>query len=140
MSSITIRKPEGPIRARIALPRSKSMANRALVLASLAGQSDVVIDLPTSDDTRILDVLLRERALAMHCGLGGTTFRFLTAWAAVQPGEDRLITGDKKLLERPHHTLVQALIALGARIDGLASGLLVHGTEMKGGELTIDSP
>lgn len=140
MSSITIRKPEGPIRARIVLPRSKSMANRALVLASLAGQSDVVIDLPTSDDTRILDVLLRERALAMHCGLGGTTFRFLTAWAAVQPGEDRLITGDKKLLERPHHTLVQALIALGARIDGLASGLLVHGTEMKGGELTIDSP
>ncbi|MBK7083298.1 MAG: hypothetical protein IPH53_00910 [Flavobacteriales bacterium] len=140
MSSITIRKPEGPIRARIVLPRSKSMANRALVLASLAGQSDVVIGLPTSDDTRILGVLLRERALAMHCGLGGTTFRFLTAWAAVQPGEDRLITGDKKLLERPHHTLVQALIALGARIDGLASGLLVHGTEMKGGELTIDSP
>lgn len=140
MSRITIRKPEGPIRARIVLPRSKSVANRALVLASLAGQSDVVIDLPTSDDTRILDALIRERALAMHCGLGGTTFRFLTAWAAVQPGEDRLITGDKKLLERPHHTLVQALIALGARIDGLASGLLVHGTEMKGGELTVDSP
>ena len=38
----------------------------------------------------------------MDCGAGGTTLRFLLAWASVQEGEEHVITGISRLLERPH--------------------------------------
>lgn len=140
MPSVSVRRPGAPIRASIALPRSKSVANRALVLADLAGDVGLVHDPGDGDDTRMLLHLLKERPRVMHCGLGGTTFRFLLAWACVQEGEEHVLTGDARLLERPHDALVDALRALGADITRTNEGYRVRGKRMPGGAITIHSP
>ncbi|MBS1580689.1 MAG: 3-phosphoshikimate 1-carboxyvinyltransferase [Bacteroidetes bacterium] len=139
-NSITIRRPEAPVDTAVDLPRSKSVANRALILASLAGDLACVMDPGDADDTRILLQLLRERPRTMHCGLGGTTFRFLLAWAAVQEGEEHAITGEARLLERPHDPLVDGLRRLGADIERTGAGFRVRGRRMAGGTLTLDAP
>ena len=137
---VRITKPERPIRARVVLPRSKSMANRALIAAALAGDLSCINDPGDADDTRILHALLRDRPPVMHAGLGGTTFRFLLAWAAVQEGQEHHITGDPALLERPHTPLIDALRALGARIQHTEEGYRIHGSQVPGGEVAFDAP
>ncbi len=139
-TSVTIRRPEGALRGSIHLPPAKSVANRALILAALAGDLPGVQGTGDADDTRILRRLLEERPHHMHCGDGGTTFRFLLAWACVQEGKEHLITGNKRLLERPHAPLINALRELGAEITATGSGLLVRGKRMHGGAITLDSP
>ena len=138
--SISIRSPEAPVRCSIDLPRSKSIANRALMLAALAGDLSCVREQGDAEDTRILYRLLGERPRVMHCGAGGTTFRFLLAWACVQEGAAHILTGDARLLERPHDDLVDALRALGAHIERVAEGYLVKGRHLSGGSVTLDSP
>ncbi len=138
--TVTISKPDGPIRTSVRLPRSKSVANRALVLASLVGDLGCVKDPGEADDTRVLARLLAERPELMHCGAGGTTFRFLLAWACVQEGEERILTGDARLLERPHAPLIDALRRLGADIEPVAEGYRVRGRQLSGGAITFDSP
>jgi 3-phosphoshikimate 1-carboxyvinyltransferase len=122
------------------LPRSKSVANRALVIAALAGDLSCVQGPGDAADTRILEQLLRERPPVLHCGLGGTTFRFLLAWACVQEGEEHMVTGDARLLERPHDALVDALRALGADITRTAEGYRVRGKRLRGGPIVFDAP
>ncbi len=140
MESVTLTAPSGPLRTTIALPRSKSAANRALIIASLLGDVDLVRDPGDGDDTRILLQHLRERGAVMHCGAGATTFRFLLAWACCQPGEERLITGVPRLLERPHDDLVAALRKLGADITADDAGYRVRGRQLHGGKVHFDSP
>jgi 3-phosphoshikimate 1-carboxyvinyltransferase len=124
----------------IDLPRSKSAANRALILASLAGDLQCVKDIGTADDTRILRNLLRDRPRVMHCGAGGTTFRFLLAWAAVQVGKEHIITGDARLLQRPHGPLIDALRAVGADISEMEQGYRVLGRKLLGGSVVMNTP
>ncbi|MFZ1688704.1 MAG: hypothetical protein WAU70_14845 [Flavobacteriales bacterium] len=150
MPSITVRRPSGSINARIELPRSKSVAARAAIISSMAlpagprriGVTGPMLlhNYPTSDDSTILLRLLQERPREMHCGMGGTTFRFLLAWAAVQDGEEHLITGAPRLLERPHDALVSALRSLGADIEPVPEGYRVRGRRLQGGEVTLDAP
>lgn len=140
MPRITIRKPERSIRTTVHLPRSKSVSNRALIAASLAGDLSCIEHLSEADDTRILYQLLRDRPRVMDCGLGGTTFRFLLAWACVQPGKEHVVTGSAKLLERPHDDLVDALRKLGATIERKADGFHVKGARLEGGTIAFESP
>lgn len=128
------------MRATIALPRSKSVSNRALIMASLLGDLGLVSHLSDGDDTRVLHQLLRDRPYTMDCGAGGTTLRFLLAWASVQTGEEHVITGIPRLLQRPHDDLVNALKTLGADITRVPAGFLVRGRKMKGGRVDFDSP
>lgn len=136
----TIRRPAAPLRATIRLPRSKSVSNRALVIASLLGDLSLVTGLSDGDDTRVMHDLLLRRPRGMDCGAGGTTFRFLLAWASVQEGEEHLLTGIPRLLERPHDDLVVALRTLGADIEQTPEGYRVRGRRMKGGQVHFDSP
>lgn len=138
--SVTIRRPEGRVHGRIALPTSKSVANRALILASLSGDLASVEHPGDADDSRILHQLLQERPYRMHCGDGGTTFRFLLAWACCQEGEAHEITGNPHLLARPHGPLVDALLTLGADIHATKDGFRVRGKRMAGGTVHLDSP
>lgn len=143
---LTITAPERPIDAVIDLPRSKSVANRLLLLAALAGDLSVVKDPGEAEDTRLLRNLLRDRPRVMHCGMGGTVFRFLLAWAAVRGGKEHIITGDARLLKRPHQPLVDALRLLGADIEevepgsGTGGGYRVRGKKLAGGTLVMDAP
>jgi len=140
MTSVTVRRPAAPVRATVQLPRSKSVSNRALIMASLIGDLDLVKELSDGDDTRVMYELLRDQPHTMDCGAGGTTLRFLLAWAAVQEGEEHLITGIPRLMERPHDDLVLALKTLGADIERTSKGFLVKGCKMKGGAVHFDSP
>lgn len=140
MSSLIIRRPNGSLSTTVDLPRSKSVSNRALVIASLLGDLSLVSGLSDGDDTRVMLDLLRDRPHTMDCGAGGTTFRFLLAWAAVQEGEEHVLTGIPRLLERPHDDLVLALKTLGADIENLPEGYRVRGRSMKGGPVHFDSP
>ncbi len=137
---LTITRPERPIDAAVDLPRSKSVANRLLVLASLAGDLNAVKEPGDAEDTRLLRNLLRDRPRVMHCGMGGTVFRFLLAWAAVREGKEHIITGDARLLKRPHQPLVDALRLLGADIEAVDNGYRVLGKRLTGGTVVMDAP
>jgi len=137
---LIITGPERPIDVTVDLPRSKSVANRLLLLAALAGDLNAVKDPGDAEDTRILRNLLRDRPRVLHCGMGGTVFRFLLAWAAVREGREHFITGDARLLKRPHQPLVNALRLLGADIEAVDHGYLIRGKRLAGGTIAMDSP
>ena len=136
--------PVRALRGSVRLPGSKSISNRTLLLAALAAGETRVHDLLDADDTRVmLDAL---RALGVACapdgaggvrvqgaggpfavkrgelflGNAGTAFRPLTAVLALCGGDYRL-AGVPRMHERPIGDLVDALRALGARIDYLGS-------------------
>jgi len=99
----------------IGLPASKSESNRALIIKALAGKGDIK-NLSAARDTTTMKKLLKSRDHILDVLDAGTTMRFLTAYLAVT-GQDRIITGTKRMCERPIKILVDALRRLGARID-----------------------
>jgi 3-phosphoshikimate 1-carboxyvinyltransferase len=126
---------EGTVR----LPGSKSISNRVLLLAALAGGTTEVRGLLDADDTRVmrdalgkLGVDVRDAALTgaagvfaqkqaeLFLGNAGTAIRPLTAVLAFSGGEYRL-AGVPRMHERPIGDLVDALRAMGARIDYLGA-------------------
>lgn len=72
--------------------------------------------------------------LALDCGLGGTTFRFLLAVAAARSGKWTRLYADARLLERPQDGLVDVLCGAGAEIvrfvDGDRQGFDVKGWDV----------
>jgi 3-phosphoshikimate 1-carboxyvinyltransferase len=132
------------VRGTVRLPGSKSISNRTLLLAALADGDTRVRDVLESDDTgHMLDALralgvevadegantllvrgtggaLPVRKADLFLGNAGTAFRPLTAVLAIAGGEYRL-TGVPRMYERPIGDLVDALRAIGARIDYLGS-------------------
>ena len=124
----------------VKMPGSKSISNRVLLLAALSRGETRVKDLLNSDDTRVmLDALERlgvalerdrdgsvvvhgvggsfpVKSAGLSLGNAGTAFRPLTAVLALCGGEYRL-SGTPRMHERPIGDLVDALRALGARIE-----------------------
>ncbi len=130
-----------PVNAVVSVPGSKSITNRALVLAALCGgaaRSCELVGILDSEDTRVMaDSLARlgftveanwqadtirlqansERIIpADHADLfvanSGTTMRFLTAMTALGQGRYRL-DGVARMRERPIRDLLDALAQLG---------------------------
>ncbi len=138
-----------PIDAVVAVPGSKSIANRALICAALADGSSTFHNLPDGDDTEAmltcLDVLgigverstdttttttvsgtggvLPPGPRVLPTRLAGTTSRFITALAALGSGP-YMIDGAPPLRARPMGPLHDALAALGATIAGERRGHL----------------
>lgn len=111
----------------VRLPGSKSISNRVLLLAALAPGRTEVRGLLDAEDTRLmrealatLGTPLRPGKAELFLGNAGTAFRPLTAVLAVLGGEYRL-SGTPRMHERPIGDLVDALRALGARIDYLGA-------------------
>lgn len=123
----------------VRLPGSKSISNRALLLAALADGTTELDGLLDADDTRVMIAALRALGVAIEvdgelarvagCGGGfpardaelflgnaGTAMRPLAAVLAFAGGIYRL-DGVARMRERPIGDLVDALNALGARID-----------------------
>ena len=128
----------GPVHGVVAVPGSKSVTNRALLLAALSGGPASVSGAPASRDTALMVGALRglgvpvevdgERvAIGAHdglrgggtvdCGLAGTVMRFVPPAAALADGPVAF-DGDPRARERPLATVLDALRALGARVDG----------------------
>ena len=110
--------PPVSLSGRIALPASKSISNRLLIIRALTGNSFSVSHLSDSDDTRSLIEALGSEADTIDVGHAGTTMRFLAAFFAAV-GRDVVLTGSERMKQRPIGPLVDALNGLGARITYL---------------------
>ena len=78
-----------PLRASgsIALPTSKSISNRALLIAALCGDEPHVSRPALCDDTAVMvDALSRHDGELINVGAAGTAMRFLTAYFATREG------------------------------------------------------
>ncbi|WP_132991993.1 3-phosphoshikimate 1-carboxyvinyltransferase [Gordonia zhaorongruii] len=150
-----------PIDALVDLPGSKSITNRALILAALAdGPSQITgtlrsrdtdlmlaglaalgvgISADPDDPTSVAITPAPLHAAQIDCGLAGTVMRFLPVTAALATG-DVEFDGDEQARSRPLHTVLDALRHLGVSIDGATLPLTVHGTgAVEGGAVTIDA-
>jgi len=107
--------PGGPLTGRIQLTGSKSIANRALIIRALTPGGFPIHRLAEADDTVRLQHLLASEDETLDAGPAGTTFRFLTGFLSRRPGH-QILTGSKRMKERPIGILVDALRELGADI------------------------
>jgi 3-phosphoshikimate 1-carboxyvinyltransferase len=140
------------------VPGSKSITNRALVLAALADGESTLTGVLESDDTRhmraALEALgievqtldrttwvvrggrarLHAPATPLFIGNSGTSVRFLAALATLVPGRVTLV-GDEAMARRPIADLVEGLRQLGVGVD-CDTGcppLTIHGGTLRGG-------
>lgn len=128
--------------ASIALPTSKSITNRALLIAALCDNGPQVMRPALCDDTvAMIDALPCEGG-TINVGAAGTAMRFLTAYFATRQGVTVTLDGVQRMRQRPIGVLVDALRSLGANIDYLGQEgfppLRVTGTKMYGGKLEMD--
>ncbi|RVW05268.1 3-phosphoshikimate 1-carboxyvinyltransferase [Rhodococcus xishaensis] len=152
-----------PVNASVTLPGSKSITNRALILAALASDPSTITGALRSRDTDLMIRGLRALGISItatpdaatgttlhvvpgpmtggsiDCGLAGTVMRFLPPVAALADGSVA-IDGDEQARARPLGTIVEALRGLGADVDGDALPFTVHGRGgLRGGTVTIDA-
>ncbi len=126
----------------IDLPGSKSISNRLLIARALSNGQIRLVKLSTAQDTLELQNALNSDAEIIDVGLAGTAFRFLTAYYSMK-AENIILTGAKRMKERPIGVLVEQLRALGANInyrekEGFPA-LQIRNGKLKGGKRSIDA-
>ncbi len=166
MESLTL-QPINQVNGEINLPGSKSVSNRALLLAALAQGTTKLTNLLDSDDIRHMlnaltqlgvayrlsadktvcevdglgDAFYAAQPLELFLGNAGTAMRPLAAALCLGKGEF-VLTGEPRMKERPIGHLVDALRQAGAQIDYLENEhfppLRIVGTGLTGGEVSID--
>ncbi len=115
----TITHTKRNIKGKLTLNGSKSIANRALIIKALCKESFPIHKLSNSKDTVTLEALLQQfeaQASTYDTGAAGTTFRFMTAYLALQEGT-QILTGSARMKQRPIGVLADALNELGANIE-----------------------
>ncbi|TYB46788.1 3-phosphoshikimate 1-carboxyvinyltransferase [Actinomadura chibensis] len=151
-----------PVDAAVPIPGSKSMTNRALILAALAAEPSRIVRPLRSRDTVLMADALRALGTGVtddgadwrvvpgelrgpariDAGLAGTVMRFVPPVAALASGEVA-VDGDPRARERPMGPIITALRTLGAAVDDGGRGALpftVRGTgAVNGGEVVIDA-
>jgi 3-phosphoshikimate 1-carboxyvinyltransferase len=160
MKFIELQPVTSPVRGVIRPPGSKSITNRAMIMAALADGPLTMTGVLDSHDTRVMVESLRRLGFtveqdlsACHCtvqGLGGripaksadlwlensgTSIRFLTSLCALGSGTYRL-DGVERMRQRPIGDLVRALEALGSSIqfelpESDCPPIVVDGTKCK---------
>ncbi len=138
-----VKRPGKPVHWEVTVPGSKSMTNRALLMAALSEGTVKVTGVLFSDDTRVFLAALRalgfvieeseaEARVAVegcggriprseadvNVGSSGTTARFLTVLLGVSDGTYR-IRASAQMQARPMRSLFEALLSLGAKITWL---------------------
>jgi 3-phosphoshikimate 1-carboxyvinyltransferase len=141
MSDLTLEPVAEPFATQFTPPGSKSLTNRALVLAALAEGACTLSNCLFADDTHLMIDGLKQLGFSLNvsetnnqiavegrggtilaesaelfCGNSGTTIRFLTALCALGRGTYRL-DGIPRMRERPIEQLAELLKNLGARIE-----------------------
>ena len=112
-----ISKPANGVSGIIDLASSKSESNRVLIIQALCEGNIQINNLSDSDDTQVLKKLISSESDELNVGAAGTTMRFLTAYLSITSGT-RVLTGSKRMKQRPIGLLVDALRSIGAKIDG----------------------
>ncbi|WP_282051198.1 3-phosphoshikimate 1-carboxyvinyltransferase [Maribacter aquivivus] len=100
----------------ITITGSKSESNRSLLLAALF--PDIKIEnISNSDDAQVMAKGLKISEGTVDIHHAGTAMRFLTGYFSSQEGKSVILTGSKRMTERPIKILVEALRTLGAEIS-----------------------
>ena len=94
---------------------SKSESNRLLIIQALYPQIEIH-NLSKSDDSKVTLEGLKSKKNVIDINHAGTAMRFLTAFFAIQPHREIVLTGSNRMQERPIKLLVEALNSLGADI------------------------
>jgi 3-phosphoshikimate 1-carboxyvinyltransferase len=158
-----------PVRGPVTIPGSKSITNRALMLATLCPQPTLLTGALFSDDTRFMAEALRTigftitadesagtlrvsgqttafnnaSAADLFVGLAGTAARFLTALCAAAPRGLYRIDGVPQMRKRPMQPLIAALRELGADIRCTGEEgffpIEIHARGLRGGNVTLDA-
>ena len=156
---------EPPSRWSVRVPGSKSITNRALLLAGVASGQSVLLDPLVADDTRSMAAALRGLGVGIaeqtdtdgrirwtvegiggppagpeevYCGMGATVGRFLVPMLAAGRGRFA-VDAHAQLRRRPLGPVLAALRAQGAAIDGEAFPLVIHASGLSGGEVEVDA-
>lgn len=147
-STLAIEPLQRPLCGRLCVPGSKSLTNRALLLAALAepganGPATTLTHALAAEDTEIMVAALRQLQIPIHwdhaqatihitstprsawprqaklfCGNSGTTLRFLAAALALGEGVFEL-DGIPRMRQRPIQPLLDVLQQLGVRAMSL---------------------
>ncbi len=109
------------LKTNLQISGSKSETNRLLVLQALYPNL-VLENTSSSDDSEVMLNALQNFQLPtsnfqlVDVHHAGTAMRFLTAYFAIQEGQEVIVTGSPRMKERPITILVDALNQLGAEI------------------------
>jgi 3-phosphoshikimate 1-carboxyvinyltransferase len=164
--SVRIEPVVRPIDADVRIPGSKSITNRALLIAGLASGESTLSGMLFSDDTRYMAEALATLGLPvetdpatesarvaggggafanqsadLYVGNSGTTMRFLTAALAVAPGRYR-VDGNERMRSRPIGPLLDALGQLGSaarsETGNACPPVIVEGDGLRGGTCRME--
>jgi len=149
-----------PVDLTVSLPGSKSLTNRALILAAIADGPSVVRRALRSRDTLLMAAALTSLGVSIDtagedwsvrpgalrgdaevdCGLAGTVMRFVPPVAALAEGKVAF-DGDPHMRNRPVGAMLDALRALGVAMDDTDRlPFALHGTgAVPGGKVVIDA-
>ncbi|MBP6506344.1 MAG: 3-phosphoshikimate 1-carboxyvinyltransferase [Opitutaceae bacterium] len=153
-----------PVRGTVTLPGSKSITNRALILAALGKGATTLRGALFSRDTRIMIAALRElgfkveadeaaltirieghngeipvREARIEVGNAGTAARFLTAFVCLRPDGIYHFDGDEAMRRRPIGALLEALESQGAKASARAFPFTLRTAGLRGGAVELDA-
>lgn len=168
VDSYRCRAARGPLHASVSVPGSKSLTNRALLLAAVADGETVMENALFADDTVIMMDCLGQLGVTLHrdaararirvegsggafpatesnlyCGNSGTSIRFLGAMLAAGVGRFEL-DGKPRMRERPIGALMDVLNSQGAGVEyGGQVGyppVILHANRLSGGHIGFRDP
>jgi 3-phosphoshikimate 1-carboxyvinyltransferase len=157
-----------PVNGDVILPGSKSLTNRALLLAALCDGPVTLTGALFSEDTELMAAALLKLGIPVHAdeasktlhvtgcagkipnrsaeifvGLAGTAARFLTAFCAAAPTGVYRIDGVPQMRKRPMKGLFDALASQGTEIKYLGEPgffpIEIHAHGLRGGPVQIDT-
>jgi 3-phosphoshikimate 1-carboxyvinyltransferase len=169
MDKLEIMPITGPLDARVAVPGSKSITNRAMILAAMAQGRSVIDSVLLSDDTRYMTDALRVMGFVVEVdedahritvggrggvipagggeifvGGAGTVMRFIVAMVTLGEGRFR-IDGNQRMRQRPIGPQLDAMQRLGASVyserNNKCPPVIVDASRARfeGGETSIDA-
>jgi 3-phosphoshikimate 1-carboxyvinyltransferase len=161
MSAVRAIMTSGPVHGVFHVPGSKSLTNRALVCASLAGGRSVLFNASDSNDSALMANGLNQLGILVlkegerwevegkggtlyaprfpiPVGNAGTTLRFFLALASLAKGKV-VLEGAPRMGERPNRELIEVLrsAGIGAHENAPSSRYEVTGGRLPGGKLTL---
>ena len=113
---VTLQKSTIAKQSSVQITGSKSESNRLLLLQALYPEFKLE-NVSNSDDSNLMTNALSSKSEVVDIHHAGTAMRFLTAYFSIQEGRETILTGSKRMKERPIKILVEALQDLGAEIS-----------------------
>ena len=153
-----------PVRGSVTLPGSKSITNRALILAAVGPKTVTLRGALFSRDTRIMIAAMRQlgfkietdenalticvegqdgeipvREAKLEVGNAGTAARFLTAFVCLRPDGIYHFDGDEAMRRRPIGALLKALESQGAIASARSFPFTLKTSGLCGGTVELDA-